>query len=317
MRLAIPSTTVLLVASLAHAGAGKPVIIPAENHKGFLLVSLETGKEGETLRLVVDTGAEVTAVDETHPCVKRAGRGAQVTSQGRAWGRRLYLSRLKAGEHVWNRPRVVASKFAHLRKGTGIALDGVLGADLLSRHVVVLDYDAGQVRLLRSFGFKPDPQDKLIPAKFDRLRPVVTVLLGREGKREARALFDTGASGVSLLAYPDLVKALESGPTGPERGGLNISGGIRYAWGRPEYLTLGPFKIKAHTARSRTPPPPKAAWNAILGSKVTSLFTVTVDHPRRKLYLRAGIRLRAWYERARGEGERGSSGPGKPVPAKP
>lgn len=289
----------------AAAGSAGPIVIPLENQKGLLLATLETDKDGEALRLVVDTGAEVTAIEQTHPVIKRAGRGTNVTSQGKVWGQRFYLPKLKAGKQSWTRKQVVASSFLPLRKATGISLDGVLGADLLARHVAVIDYDAKQLKLNRSFGFKPHAEDKLIAATFTRMRPIVTVKLGKEADQDAKALFDSGACGVGLLAYPKLTKKLGKGPSGPERGGTGLQGGFKYAWGRPEHLSLGPFKIRSNTARARTPASPGSTWEAILGSQITGLFTVTLDYPRRKLYLRPGAKLRAFYERA--EKSKGSS----------
>ena len=160
----------------------------------------------------VDTGATLTVIDpgaaaRAKLVVRDAGRRANVGIAAgdmamATTGRRAH--RCRGPARILPRPRStswpVQNNAGYLRH----AIDGVLGTDFLSRHIVELDYGAARVRVLAAGADRP-------PAVRRRRRSRSTATSSWRPPRSrcrtasesiARLLIDTGSNGALTLTSP-------------------------------------------------------------------------------------------------------------------
>jgi hypothetical protein len=176
---------------------------------------------------------------------------------------------------------VLAYDFSKFRQLAGEALFGVIGMDFLSRRVVQLDLDAGEVRFLRKAGANCGPELALKMEEPWR-NPMVKIKIADVG--EQWFLIDSGACS---LGSGGLDKALFN--TLVEKKHLEVVGSTlvetakgthtsRIAQGKS--LALGDFKVNnAIFAESR---------GNSLGLCFLARFLVTFDFPNAKMYLKKG-----------------------------
>jgi len=158
--------------------------------------------------------------------------------------------------------------------------DGIVGVDFLKRYVVQFDWDLRRIRLLSKV---PDHVGDAFPFVDDsESRAFIPVRLGNNGNNvEDSFLVDTGAQGglsmrqsefralfdAGQISYPELFRTWNA-----DGHGIAIRGRLSGA-------RLGPFAVRDITVATDD----AVKW---IGMKCLSRFLVTIDFPRRMVYLK-------------------------------
>lgn len=272
-------------------------VVPVEIHNGQIVARVELAGSG-TLRMFVDTGASGTVVDR-----EAAGRlgltfddslGARV--RGAAATVDVELIRgpllLRLGGAELEVPRAAAMPLGGLSRRLGWHLDGVLGADLFRRWVVEIDYAAGEIALHDPDSFQPPRKAAVVPLELYRGLPTLSATLtAPDGRRlHGRFHLDSGAASSLVLAghFADAHRLLEAIPRTVEVPAHGANQATSHAMGRLRSLTLGGLTLPGPLAafsRATEGPLADPAIAGVVGGKALERFTVTLDLPRRRLYL--------------------------------
>ena len=290
----------LSIVLLALAVASAPHTYPFEiaNNKPFVRVSingsapqwfvLDTGNNGPSIisrecadRLQFKRGAQESAD-------LGAGSGAEV---GLAHGSEpAHLSAL--GETLTVAEPTVLT-LGHVAQTEGRRVDGLLGNDFLSRHVIELDYARSLMTLYDPVAYVPPPGATVVPLKLDTGWPIVEGTVTAAGGTPVRCdlIIDTGVRGVVTLFRPfsekhgllDSPGSVHDFVTGAGAGGIS-----RGDVGRLEAMSLG----------SRTFEKPVAIYSrdtkgifaldgpdGIVGGELLRRHRVTFDYPHARMML--------------------------------
>ena len=173
---------------------------------------------------------------------------------------------------------------------------GIIGADILSRCVVDLDYDAGVVTFLDPKSFTPP--ESAHPIDIGLMNGIPTVRAEIDSGCGGRFLIDVGNS-LCLTLHGSLVR--ECGLVNSTQGRKQVEiqgGGVGagfVSWlARFQRFRIGDFTITQPIAGLSLRTQGMVGSNEIagnIGNSVLERFRVTIDYSRRKLYLRPGRRF--------------------------
>jgi predicted aspartyl protease len=243
----------------------------------------------------VDTGATLTVIDPAAAAraklvVRDAGRRANVgiaagdMTMATTSGARINVAGLPVFAPATLYVVAVQNNAAYL----GHAIDGVLGTDFLSRHIVSLDYSAGRVSVLPPA--QTDPPGSAVTFTLEgNVLVAPTIITLPDGERvTARLLIDTGSNGALTLTSPfvrqhDLVERF---PSRQRNAAVGINGTV---FSPVVALTTVAFGDAAITRPNAALSSATAGLDAstdfdgIIGAELLRQFTVTIDYPRRRL----------------------------------
>jgi len=173
---------------------------------------------------------------------------------------------------------------------------GIIGADVLTRCVVDLDYDAGVVTFYDPKRFTPPESAR--PIEIGLMHGIPTVRAKVDSGCGGRFLIDVGNS-LCLTLHGSLVR--ECGLVNGTAGGKQVKiqgGGVGagfVSWlTRFERFQIGDFVITQPIAGLSLRTEGMVGSTEIagnIGNSVLERFRVTIDYDRRKLYLRPGKRF--------------------------
>jgi predicted aspartyl protease len=167
---------------------------------------------------------------------------------------------------------------------------GLLGGPFLREYVVEFDFVARQVRFLDPERYRvPDKveaeNEAVIPIKVVGNRPIIDVSVGGE---PVQVMIDTGDWDAGVLSGVAAQKVhLQSISLAGLRYG-SVVGPVEVEFGEAESLRLGPFEL-GHVPLIVAP---KGWYNmgsstdSIIGYDVLSQFTVRIDYPHQRLWLK-------------------------------
>ncbi|MCS6973080.1 MAG: aspartyl protease family protein [Cyclobacteriaceae bacterium] len=197
---------------------------------------------------------------------------------------------------------VLEEDYLELRNYLGTDVHGILGYELFSRFVVQLDYQRKIMTLMMPDKFKPSKKFTAIPLRIQDTKPYLLAPISIDSGHtlNAKLLVDTGASH-SLMLETDsdprihLPARTVSGVLGRGLGGA-ITGKI----GRIQSIELGNRVIRNVLANF---PDPESYFpdslitsrvdrNGTLGGELLSRFTVVINFPQEKIYLKPNNQLR-------------------------
>jgi hypothetical protein len=191
---------------------------------------------------------------------------------------------------------VLDEDYYKLDEASGVKIAGILGADMFSRFVVRIDYTKQMISLFDSANFTAAYVKgfEKFDIKVKNGKPYFYPAISMEGKdtNNLRILIDTGASLAFLLftnSHPSL-----SLPPNYIRGtvGRGLGGLIEGFSGRIATLEISPtirfqnLITSFQEVNTLMDSAAVASRNGILGSQLLSRFTVYIDYPHEKLYLR-------------------------------
>jgi predicted aspartyl protease len=230
------------------------------------------------LRLLLDTGANITIVT---PGAAKA-MGIRVRRLKRDPYRRATVLGRDLQLYIDTSSSETASR-------TGWEY-GLLGGEFLARYVVELDFAGRRVRFLDPRKYQvPEsvdaPGEAVLPMEVVSHRPAITIQVNEQS---IQLLLDTGAP-MGLMLSGELARA-SSVPSRPTPGFAmaGVMGDVESELGEVASLRLGPFEFTEFPVAVA----PRGWFNlgypgdSILGYDVLAQFTVRLDYPNRRLWLR-------------------------------
>lgn len=251
---------------------------------------------GHALRFVLDSGG-VTLLTAAAAArlglpvegrLEAGGAGGQSATAGF-----VRVPRLAVGAAVvLERPLLRALDMPEANDVLGVPVDGILGAELLRRLVVRIDYEGERLELLAPAA-EPQPDwGEPLPLAFFAHIPCVAATLDNE---PAQFWLDTGNSGAVLLhAQAGLAPPRDA--TAVTTIGWGIGGAIHGRLARARSLRLGGIALAAPALRvleddEGALATPGLAGN--IGGAVLGRFLVTFDYARRTVWLAPNARIEA------------------------
>jgi len=185
---------------------------------------------------------------------------------------------------------------SHLSKALRRKLDGIIGISFLAGYVTEIDYTAHVLRFYSPKNYtistrKPDGQRTflmdLMPG--DLTRPDSTLLIAGKlhPKYDYSFLLDTGFGGFISVAQS---AAEESGLLKPdtprvEVTNFSVSRAFRSDKIRAAYMTLGPLNLTGRIVQVDVRNGDTYGQSGIVGNRLLQNYRVTLDYPRKKLWL--------------------------------
>jgi len=157
----------------------------------------------------------------------------------------------------------------------GRPLDGIIGYDFFARYVVLIDYDAGVLRLYDPQTFNYSGSGEIVPLTLKKKTPYITGKLKVAGREAAdrEFLIDTG----SADAVDDDLIAESTAPKLEIIAGVGLGQEFRSTLGGIEWLQLGKLSVEKAFGVS--------GGRALLGGEVLRRFTVILDYSRGRMIL--------------------------------
>jgi hypothetical protein len=250
----------------------------------------------DDLLFIVETGAGITLV---HDAVARdLGLALSDPVGGFGAGQQSSLrfaeaSGLAVAGATVSRLRVGVTSLANLRAKAGQPIDVLLGADVLGRGIVDLDYEQHRVSL-RPADAARDRRLTWTPFELDRNLIVLNAsVTGRDGRAvTGRFVLDTGAGGESAVAL--------SGPFTGKNGvaptevleedvsGEGFGGTMRATFGRLAALTIAGHELHHPVAMFTNASEgffSFAEFSGVLATELLRRFHVVIDYPQRRVSL--------------------------------
>ncbi len=278
----------------------KKVEIPFEYENNFIIVKI-VFNDVFPLRFIFDTGAEHTILtrreitDLLQIDYKRRFPllGSDLKTELYAYlahGIRIKMSDL----YVTNQAILVLEEdYLRFEEFAGINVQGILGADLLRRFVVKIDYRIRKITLYDPAHYRAPKDDYVeMPVEIKRHKPylIAHTRLGSGDSTEVKLLMDSGAN-LALMLHTNTNTKL-SLPAHVVRSsiGMGLGGTIDGFMGRIPRLEIAGFSFESVTTNfQELAPDIDSAYlnnrNGILGNQILSRFTVIIDYVRSKLYL--------------------------------
>ncbi len=273
--------------------------IPFEFENNFIIVNVLFNRVFP-LKFIVDTGAEYTIL--THKEITdllQIDYHREFPLLGADMKTKLiaYLARgidLQVGDMLASQRSilVLGDDYFRFNELAGIEVHGILGADLLRRFVVRINYTKRVLTFFDPGHFPVPHRSTAIPIDIFRNKPYLVVDAGQQGQEldSLKMLVDTGAS-LGMLLHTNTLPGFEK-PSNvvPGNIGLGLGGFLEGYNGRMDRLDIGPFTMQGVVTNFQDSMPTLGSEyvnqrNGIVGNQVLERFTVTFDYIREILYL--------------------------------
>jgi gag-polyprotein putative aspartyl protease len=186
-------TLALALAAVGSAAAGPKVPeIPIEFQVGLIWVNVAVAEVARPLNFLIDTGAQVSAINAGTAPELGLRRGRLVSVKGvRATARGYWPTPLEATVGPLTIPsKVLALDLGALGQACCRPVDGLLGADFFRHRIVQLDFGNRMMRILEQAPFAEDAAT--VPLRIRRDGMCVPVRLG--GTETGWVRLDTGCA---------------------------------------------------------------------------------------------------------------------------
>ncbi len=259
----------MLLASMALAAEPpQEVVVSTELCSGLWLVELEWSPEGKApqqLTAVFDTGGSSGFID---PDGLERISGKRIEE-----GKRVRMEDLSVAGKPFNKFRVRVRDLDHLSRALGRELDVFLPFQAFASYLLILDYPAVEMRIVRGELPRPDGVT-VFSAKGKDSRPWLEM---RVGGKKRKLLLDSGASGgVSIRRKGKFDWASEPVPVrlvqGMNEARLQEMGRLR------EQVTVGPLVLD-------DPVVSLTDDTELLGAQVLQHCVATFDQENRRVRL--------------------------------
>lgn len=275
--------------------------IPFEFENNFIVMKVFFN-DNLPLHFIFDTGAEHTILTKREISdilrLKYKRRfsilGADMTTQLTAFliqGIRLDIGELTTLNHSI---LVLAEDYFNFEELAGIDVQGIIGADIMNRFVVEIDYQKQIITFYDPrYYTKPKKNFTEIPLKIKKHKPYLTVDVTFQKDKKPKAmklLLDTGA-GLSMLMSTNSIDSLDL----PQkmiktRIGTGLGGYLEGFYGRLDKVDLKGYHLNGVLTSFQYLPPRidsmiREDRNGILGNELLSRFRVTIDYINEVLYL--------------------------------
>ena len=280
-----------------------PVRIPFDRRGNHIYMRGRVN-DSDSLWIVLDTGASGNVIDAG--VAKRLGLESRSVGQGRGAG-----GTVEAGmvESVTIRlpgatlegTSIVTMPLEPFRRQTGRPMEVIIGAPLLDRCVLRVDYAAGVIELLPSETFEYTGKGAILPLTFEYRHPYITARVELPGRKpiEGRFVVDLGSS-QALILNPRFIKdqdVMETIPRTIEGRGRGVGGLVPSRIGRVARIELGGFGFEQPlTMLPVSEQSMVGAGIGNIGGDIMRRFTVTFDYAGRRMILEPNRHLRDPFE---------------------
>lgn len=275
------------------------VVIPFELQYNFIIVKVKVN-EKYTMRFIVDTGAEYSAVNQTAADLINIKKGRKVNVMGTDH-RTILIAHvgngisLRMDDFLIDNYNVLifpeeAPQFEVLNH---LQIAGIIGADVLSRYLVKFDFKRQEMSLMSHSKTRIPKDYSNIPLMLHKNRAFVQIPVVGNARdtTQLSLLFDTGA-GLPLL-LKDNGKGRIPIPENLVDGkiGLGVGGYIEGTIGKISAVQLGGHTLyNVLTSFQEITNPPDSVKlptsDGILGNDIIRLFTWYIDYRLEKCYLK-------------------------------
>lgn len=190
---------------------------------------------------------------------------------------------------------VLEEDYLELRNYLGMDVHGILGYELFSRFIVEIDYANKVMTLYAPERYRPKKKFHSVPMRIEDTKPyIVAPLVMADGTSiSAKLLVDTGASH-GLMLEPQTDDRIQAPvKTVSSIIGRGLGGAIVGKIGRLESLQMSDFKLEHLLANFPDPnsytdtlKSTSVFRNGSVGGEILSRFTVVLDFPRERMYLK-------------------------------
>ncbi len=280
---------------------GKVVRVPFDYENGFLVVDL-LFEDILPLRFIIDTGAEYTILTQKAISdllkLSYEREYSMVGSDMRTIIEALLVRdvnlELKRMKLMHRDILVTKEDYFQINYFTGSPIHGILGADLLSRFVLRIDYTRQIIEFIDPGNFVEEKGFAEIPLTLHRNKPFLYLPTKIHEDTEAlpfKYLLDTGAA-LPLLLLTNSHPAIHL-PEHVVQGilGMGLGGFLTGAKGRVQQVSMGPYPINNLVGSfqdiSLYPDTTHLQGrHGILGNLVLDRFDIILDYPRSRAFVR-------------------------------
>jgi hypothetical protein len=163
---------------------------------------------------------------------------------------------------------------------TGRDVHGVLGMDVLRKHILQIDFDEGRIAFLDNEQGDPREWGLAFPITYSQMKmPQIRLAVG--GQSEQDFVVDTGCETSGALAKDSFRLAVAKGRLKPvDTSMVAFAGVVKSGQVRIDHVAAGPFEYHGLIFT--------AAKGNLLGLGFLSRHVVTFDFPHDRLYLKRG-----------------------------
>jgi len=243
-------------------------VVPSQMCRGLWIVPVSYGDHPDkTIRLILDTGANVTSVDPD--AIER------VTNRRIRAGRKIRLKNGEAGPLKINSMKVTSHEMDKLSRALGADVDGILGFRTFRSMLLTLDYLNSEIRVAN--GELPKVDDLTIFRDYGKSRPFVPLTLAGAGHT---VLVDSGATGGLTLRDSDVTDWLHapiatSGSVRYKTIQLNSEGRAQGSW------SFGPLTIDQPIVKIAN------SGSRLAGFEILQRFVWTFDQHNNRIRMQA------------------------------
>lgn len=313
--------TTVLAAPPASTAAGSDAVIatarPAHDHPadtGRLILTPETGparvpfdlfanhiymrgrvNDSDSLWVVLDSGAGGNAIDDT----LAMQLGLRVASMGRGRGAGGYVDAgqipsvsVKLPGVTLDSVPIATMPLAPFRRQSGRPMDVIVGAPLINRCVLRIDYAGRMLEFLPAESFEYTGKGAIVPLTFEYGHPYIKARVTLAGRDpiEGRFVIDLGSSQAVIFTPSFIEKKHVMDGIGHtiEARGRGVGGQLSSRASRIPSVELGGITLERPVAMlpmsSQTM---VGASDAIgnIGGEIMRRFTVTLDYTRQRMIL--------------------------------
>ena len=287
-------------------GSAHAVELPFQlvSNKPFIDVRVNGSRP---LNFLFDTGSPSTVVAAeragalglaTHGSRPEEGAGEASSERGFVGAVSVALGGLELA-----RLEATTLPLANIAMAEGHALEGLVGFDVASRFVETLDYAARRMRIASPSAYTPRGGTALPYTILGDGLMVIHATVVQPGGRpiEGRFVVDTGVRSTLIFNGPFAERRLHAaGPRAPQGAiGYGIGGESRGRLIRLAAIRLGGITVRQPWAAISTDAKgifTSADFDGIIGGALLRRFTVTFDHPRRRIVLEPNAEFERPFE---------------------
>lgn len=276
------------------------IVIPFSFHYNYIIVNVRLYGAFE-LKFILDTGAEYSAITQKEVADLL---GIQYSRKVNVLGadQKTMLSAFVGTGIDMNiedliikdaNILVLSPGFTQYDMLANMNISGILGADILSKYVVKIDYKKKVLVLQSNMHWSPPDDWQVLDVQMHKSKPYINlpVCVGSNTPINMKMLLDTGA-GLPLLLVQNTIENLSIPETKINgRIGMGLGGFIEGEIARIQYIDLGKYRLK-HLLTSfqnldfDVDSTLVYKKNGIIGNDVMRLFDWQIDYQNQKCYIR-------------------------------
>jgi hypothetical protein len=262
--------------------------------------------DSDSLWVVLDSGAGGNVIDAA--VAKAIGLEATSTGRGRGAGGEVEAGQVPSvtvklpGVTLEDSP-IATMPLESFRRRTGRAMDVIVGAPLIRRCVLRVDYAAQVLEFLPAETFDYQGKGAIVPVTFRFGHPYITARVTLPGGKpiEGQFVVDLGSSQAVILTptFAEKNHALEALGRTIEGRGLGVGGQLTSRIGRIASVEVGGVTFQQPiTGLPGSAQNYVAASDAIgnIGGEIMRRFTVTLDYARERMILEPNAQIGEPFE---------------------